>query len=210
MAWDETCLIHAEEIQSPILRFYDWSEPTATFGYFQKYHEATQLTPLRPLIRRPTGGGLVPHTNDWTYSLIFPPSAPWYRNRAMESYVQLHEWLQMAFRAVGIITHIAPAQNPEGPGRCFVGTEKHDLVLAGSKVAGAAQKRNRTGFLVQGSIQPPPTTVTRAQWGQALRATAAGAWNVRWQPWSPPPTYSHQAEDLAHNKYRDSTYNEQR
>src|SRR5688500_17905926 len=85
MAVDEALLQWVASWTRPVLRFYSWSEPAATFGYFQKYTEIERMTSLRPLVRRPTGGGLVPHDADWTYSLVFPPSADWYRLKAVES-----------------------------------------------------------------------------------------------------------------------------
>ena len=74
MALDEALLHSVAAIGQPFLRFYGWNEPAATFGYFQKYADIAAWSPLRPLIRRPTGGGLVPHDADWTYSVIIPPS----------------------------------------------------------------------------------------------------------------------------------------
>ncbi len=68
MALDEALLEAMTRLQKPVLRFYGWTEPAATFGYFQKFSDVEQATPLRPLIRRPTGGGIVPHDADWTYS----------------------------------------------------------------------------------------------------------------------------------------------
>src|SRR4051812_24857979 len=93
MALDQALLDASAEINAPILRFYGWQEPAATFGYFQHHAEIATWTPLRPLIRRPTGGGLVPHDADWTYSVIIPPTDRWYELRAVESYRRLHEWL---------------------------------------------------------------------------------------------------------------------
>src|SRR5436305_10194353 len=78
MAVDEVLLESAASFTRPVLRFYGWSEAAASFGYSQRYDEIARLTCLRPLVRRPTGGGLVPHDADWTYSLVFPPSAAWY------------------------------------------------------------------------------------------------------------------------------------
>ncbi len=86
MALDEALLENASSVGRSILRFYGWTEPAATFGYFQKYADIERWTRLRPLIRRPTGGGLVPHDADWTYSLIVPPAEPWYELSATESY----------------------------------------------------------------------------------------------------------------------------
>jgi lipoate-protein ligase A len=73
MAFDEALLEAVHLAGNPILRLYGWNEPAATFGYFQKWAEVASWIKLRPLIRRPTGGGLVPHDADWTYSLVFPP-----------------------------------------------------------------------------------------------------------------------------------------
>src|SRR5207244_2456422 len=86
MAWDEALLETAPSLGQPVLRFYGWTEAAASFGYFQKYAAVEPMTVLRPLVRRPTGGGLVPHASEWTYSLVFPPWHPWYALTAVESY----------------------------------------------------------------------------------------------------------------------------
>ena len=86
----------------PVLRFYGWTEPAATFGYFQKYADVERATRLRPLIRRPTGGGIVPHDADWTYSLVFPPGHEWHSLKAEESYRRVHEWIRSAFAKLNI------------------------------------------------------------------------------------------------------------
>ena len=59
MALDEALLQAAPRQGQAVLRFYGWTEPAASFGYFQKYAEIERLTQLCPLVRRPTGGGLV-------------------------------------------------------------------------------------------------------------------------------------------------------
>src|SRR6201996_7923753 len=85
MALDEALLEAMPRLQIPVLRFYGWIQPAATFGYFQKYEEVAVTTHLRPLIRRPTGGGIVPHDADWTYSAVFPPGHEWHALKAEES-----------------------------------------------------------------------------------------------------------------------------
>src|SRR5688500_16208358 len=100
MALDEALLDHAFAIGAPVLRLYSWSEPAATFGYSQHYRDIAEWTALRPLIRRATGGGLVPHDADWTYSLVFPPAHPWYQLRAEESYKRVHDWITASFRVL--------------------------------------------------------------------------------------------------------------
>ena len=136
MAIDEALLLHVARLGRPVLRFYGWTEPAATFGYFQKYDDIARWTNLRPLIRRPSGGGLVPHLADWTYSLAFPPSHRWYALSAEESYHDVHDWLRAGFEILGIETSLAPEAIQDAPGQCFRGAEKHDLLWHGRKVAG--------------------------------------------------------------------------
>ena len=108
MAMDEALLENAPLIGKPVLRFYGWTEPASTFGYSQKIAEVERVTMLRPLIRRPTGGGLVPHDRDWTYSAVFPPSHAWYELKATESYERIHQWIVDAFTRIGVDTRLAP------------------------------------------------------------------------------------------------------
>ena len=154
MALDEALLENAKTLGQPVLRFYDWTEPCATFGYSQKIDQIEAATKLRPLIRRCTGGGLVPHNGDWTYSLIFPPEHEWTRLAATESYQRTHKLLQTAFEKIGVETELAKSYRRSKPGECFEGHELHDLLWNGKKIAGAAQRRNRHGLLIQGSVQP--------------------------------------------------------
>jgi len=154
MALDEALLENAETLSQPVLRFYDWTEPCATFGYSQKIAQIEAATKLRPLIRRCTGGGLVPHDGDWTYSLIFPPDHEWTGLAATESYLRTHKLLQAAFEKIGVETVLADCCRRPKPGECFEGHELHDLLWNGKKIAGAAQRRNRLGLLIQGSVQP--------------------------------------------------------
>jgi lipoate-protein ligase A len=176
MAFDEALLESVSRISSPVLRLYGWTQPAATFGYFQHFAEIERATPLRPLIRRPTGGGLVPHDADWTYSLAFPAGHEWHALRAEESYHRVHEWIQSAFTHVGVQTELAPCCKKTAPGQCFVGYEKSDLLWHGKKIAGAAQRRNKLGLLIQGSVQPPPIPLQRSAWEEAMcQAAPVGA-----------------------------------
>jgi lipoate-protein ligase A len=66
MAADETLLQLADDHGRLVLRLYRWDRPAVSFGYFQSYDAIANLTPVRPLVRRLTGGGLVSHVADWT------------------------------------------------------------------------------------------------------------------------------------------------
>ncbi len=179
MALDEALLEAMPRLQAPVLRFYGWTQPAATFGYFQKFSEVEATTPLRPLIRRPTGGGIVPHTADWTYAAIFPAGHEWHSLKAEESYWRIHDWLRRAFAELKVETELAPCCKKSLPGQCFIGHEKSDLLWRGQKIAGAAQRRNKLGLLIQGSVQPP-LNLPRGAFENALRVVAEKQFGVTW------------------------------
>lgn len=200
MALDEALLEAAARLQKPVLRFYGWAELAASFGYFQKYAEVERATHLRPLIRRPTGGGIVPHDADWTYSLVFPPGHEWHSLKAEESYQRIHEWIQAAFTQLKVVSELASVCKKSAPGECFVGHVKFDLLWNGRKIAGAAQRRNKLGLLVQGSVHPP-LPLDRTAWQQAMRDVARAAFGVGWLDFEPDRPLWERAEALVRQKY---------
>lgn len=202
MAIDDASLQLVPELGRPVLRFYGWSEPAASFGYFQRYSNVEKLTQLRPLVRRPTGGGLVPHDKDWTYSVVFPPSHPWYSLKATESYRRIHEWVREAFSVLDVSAALSPAKVSGEVGQCFAGAEQFDLLHTGRKIAGAAQRRSRTGLLIQGSVQPPAGP-NRKQWEDAMCSVAAKNWGVVWEDFIASESLKELARRLAAEKYRD-------
>lgn len=208
MGLDEALLEAAPTLGRPVLRFYEWSEAAATFGYSQRYAEVARLTSLRPLVRRPTGGGLVPHDRDFTYTLVVPPSDDWYGLRARESYRRVHDWLRRAFEQLGWRTELAAVSRTDGSGQCFVGAEQFDVLWQGVKMAGAAQRRTRSGLLIQGSIQPPPDAPERGAWQAAMKRVAEEDWSVHWVPWEVPAAVLERAGQLAAEKYSQAGHNQ--
>ncbi len=208
MALDEALLESAATLGSAILRFYAWTEPAASFGYFQHYSDVARLTHLRPLVRRPTGGGIVPHDRDWTYSVIFPPAHPWYSFSAIESYRQIHEWIQRAFTWLNVSTELAPASRKAETGQCFAGYEKFDLLWHGQKIAGAAQRRTKQGLLIQGSIQPPPISLERSAWQAAVFESAPKS--PTWQNLVADTALENRTEQLVQTKYSQDSYTQKR
>ena len=210
MALDEALLEYAPEIGRPVLRFYGWREPAASFGYFQRIAEIEGATQLRPLVRRPTGGGLVPHDADWTYSVVIPPSHHWYGLRADSSYERVHRWIQAAFSSLEVPTEIAVCCRKEVPGQCFAGYEKSDLLWLARKIAGAAQRRTKSGLLIQGSVQPQPRNVTRTQWQRAMERAAESTWDSTFARWAPNEPLERRANELQSNKYSCEDHNRRR
>jgi lipoyl(octanoyl) transferase len=210
MAVDEALLEAMPRLGKPVLRFYGWTQGAASFGYFQKFCEIERATLLRPLVRRPTGGGLVPHDADWTYGLAFPTSHEWYSTSAVESYRRAHEWIRVAFAEMKISTELASCCRKSAPGQCFIGYEKFDVLWEGKKIAGAAQRRNKLGLLIQGSVQPPPLSLRRSDWEAAMREVGAKMFGADWLEWKSDEGLAARVTELVRDKYSQKSYNERR
>ncbi|MDB6167286.1 MAG: biotin/lipoate protein ligase [Verrucomicrobia bacterium] len=167
MALDFLLLQRHPRPANPRFRHYGWHRPAFTFGYAQKIAFVRGSLPTADpvdLCRRPTGGGIVDHRDDWTYSLVIPRGHPLEDLRATQSYREIHECLAAALRAQEIPAVTKPTCEPpadgggcEATGVCFQRAELHDVVheRSGEKIAGAAQKRNKHGLLCQGSLWRP-------------------------------------------------------
>jgi lipoate-protein ligase A len=152
MAIDEALL---EETTLPLLRFYRWRQAALSFGYFGRFAEASREAGDRELVRRWTGGGSVPHGQDLTYSLITPISHSVATAAPRFIYAALHRAIRDALSQEGVHAELATAAAPKISQACFANPVTDDVLLNGRKVAGAAQRRTRRGFLHQGSIQLP-------------------------------------------------------
>jgi lipoate-protein ligase A len=168
MAVDFLLLQRYPHATAPRFRHYEWRTPSCTFGYSQKIAFVRGALPpgeTLELCRRPTGGGIVDHRDDWTYALVIPRGHPLEDARATQSYREIHACLAAALRAQGVPAATKQACEPPadptqacGPaGLCFQRAELHDVIHepSGEKIAGAAQKRNKHGLLFQGSLWRP-------------------------------------------------------
>lgn len=150
MAIDEVLLRQAE---LPVLRIYHWAQPAVSFGYFGAWAAAEKAWPRRELARRWTGGGIVPHGSDFTYTLIVPASV--WRASPSNSYRLIHEQIAALLQRAGVVVKAAPQAGRKISEACFENSAEHDLLMSSQKIAGAAQRRTRFGLLHQGSIQMP-------------------------------------------------------
>src|SRR5881398_23256 len=98
MAIDEALL---EAAKVPSIRFYSWQSPALSFGYFGKFADVANYATERDLVRRWTGGGIVFHGEDLTYSIIIPASDPILGKSSTSIYAAIHEALLTALIANG-------------------------------------------------------------------------------------------------------------
>ena len=170
----------------PLLRTYRWNGPAVSLGYFDPVREARASFPDVPLVRRWTGGGMVEHGQDLTYSLIVPRElipTPW---QGTGAYRAIHAAVAEALRGCGL-EGAALASGPATPGQgalreCFRRPVDYDVLLDGRKVAGGAQRRTRRGLLHQGSIQGHSTSFAPGgTLHQAIRARLPLVFASRWE-----------------------------
>jgi lipoyl(octanoyl) transferase len=147
MATDEALL---ETATQPTIRFYRWDHPALSFGYFGKFDDVANQESERDIVRRWTGGGIVFHGEDLTYSIVIPASSPAFSESSMSIYERTHRAIQSALGSDTELASIASAKISES---CFANPVRADVLLNGRKIAGAAQRRTRRGLLQQGSIQ---------------------------------------------------------
>jgi lipoate-protein ligase A len=181
MAIDEALL---ETAVVPSIRFYRWRSPALSFGYFGKFSDVAVYAAERDLVRRWTGGGIVFHGDDLTYSIVIPASDPVFDESSIAIYEKIHRALcgalvktgQRAVVAVdpaGFSAETRAAVNASGY-NCFANPVRADVIMDGRKIAGAAQRRNRRGLLQQGSIQGFAMNTDLAQrFAQALSANCS-------------------------------------
>jgi lipoate-protein ligase A len=160
MAVDEAILeaVGAGESQ-PTLRLYAWEPPCLSLGYAQPYEDVDMsLLQARgwEIVRRPTGGRAILHTDELTYSVIGPADEYRLSGGVLESYQRLSQALLAALHLLGV-----PAQADPKPGAasdplkgpvCFEVPSNYEITVSGLKLIGSAQSRRRDSVLQHGSL----------------------------------------------------------
>ena len=158
MAIDQALL---ESAAAPLIRFYRWESPALSFGYFGRFADVADKASERDLVRRWTGGGIVFHGEDLTYSVVIPANDPVFAESSMSIYENVHRALRKALVANGQSAELALEASVVDAGKeivdrgynCFANPVRADVMIDSRKVAGAAQRRTRVGLLQQGSVQ---------------------------------------------------------
>jgi lipoate-protein ligase A len=145
----------------PILHFYEWASPTATYGHFIDLKKHIDLDHARfhhlSLAKRPTGGGIVFHIWDFAFSFLMPSFHRGCSENTLENYKFVNEVVleavkeYLSLEAVLIPDH-APLLGPDCKHFCMARPTIYDVVYQGLKIAGAAQRRTKNGYLHQGTI----------------------------------------------------------
>ena len=165
MAVDEAILEAAgRELVPPTLRLYAWSPPCLSLGFAQPATDI-DLPALKhrswDLVRRPTGGRAILHTDEITYSICGPHTEPRLAGSVLESYQRLSEALVEALQMLAIPAQVHPehARHTSQPNNssaqgpvCFEVPSSYEITAGGKKVIGSAQARKAEGVLQHGSL----------------------------------------------------------
>jgi lipoate-protein ligase A len=208
MAMDEVLLQNAEKTGTPLLRIYDWDRPSVSIGYVQRYDAAPYEK--YTIVRRPTGGGIVYHDNDLTYTAVVPAGDPICKLNRIDSYHIFHEAILKTLSEFGIEASLSPdecAPVDRAAMRCFTTPTRYDVVAGGRKYAGAAQRRTKDGILHQGSIDLTMLECDKKLLTKKLLAAFEKQFNMNFIDFEPDSGLLEKAAELAGKKYALENWN---
>jgi lipoyl(octanoyl) transferase len=184
MALDEALLSCFDAQHSlPVLRLYGWEPPALSVGRYQDAAAALDLELCAadgiPVVRRMTGGGIIFHASELTYSIVCAPEHIGGEVVGVkDGFRRLCSFLLGTYQRLGLDAAFATDRNLDGAvlgqrtAFCFAGKEDFDVLVNGQKIGGNAQRRLRGAILQHGSIP----LESRVQQGlRYLREPAPGA-----------------------------------
>mgnify|MGYP003667378661 CR=1 FL=1 len=238
MAIDQALLESVDRDAVPTLRFYTWSEPTVSLGYFQKARDRLAHSPSAKcaFVRRATGGGAIVHHNELTYSFVWPLEyVP--AGAKSELYQQTHQAIIESLGRFGVSATryadwgdqaVQTATSNEkrcDPFLCFQRRTDEDLVVAGYKVCGSAQRTSRKAVLQHGSIlldvsphapelpgvvNVTPHAIAPQELAETLASSMAKAFGMKFDKFSLNETLIQRAKQIQATRFGQLDWNEKR
>ncbi len=144
----------------PTLRFYSWSPPSVSLGYFQPTLEEVNVEACRrysvDIVRRPTGGKAVLHENDLTYAVIASECNSLFPPDILGTYKVISSCIAGGLSELGIDAEMEGEkranQDDSLKAACFSSPSRYELLVKKKKICGSAQLRSKGVFLQHGSI----------------------------------------------------------
>jgi lipoyl(octanoyl) transferase len=159
MAIDEALFQAYEPGRSmPIFRVYAWNPAAFSIGLSQ---DPVALLDIKEceragigFVRRMTGGGVIFHDKELTYSIICSEKDIEKTYFAKEVYRTLCSFLIRAYQNMGLDAGFSLISDkpPKSGWVCFKQKERYDIVVNGKKIGGNAQRRKRDLIFQHGSI----------------------------------------------------------
>jgi len=160
MAIDEALLEAVEAGEAPpTLRLYAWEPPCLSLGVAQPAADV-DLAALRragwDLVRRPTGGRAILHTDEMTYSIVAGIDEPLVAGGILPSYRRMSRGLLAALAELGLATRATKGEGhdpgPSGNPVCFENPGAYEITAGERKLIGSAQVRRKRGVLQHGTL----------------------------------------------------------
>jgi lipoate-protein ligase A len=159
MALDEAIMEAVAAGQAPpTLRFYQWSPACLSLGKRQPL-DGVELARCGAdgvdVVRRPTGGFAILHTDELTYSIATLPSDPRAEGAILDAYRKLSRGLLAGLHQLGVraaMNPVHPAGSATASGACFEAPSAYEIVVGGRKLIGSAQTRPGGRVLQHGSL----------------------------------------------------------
>lgn len=163
MRIDQELLMQLDQSRGPILHFYEWKNPSITYGYFIQPDTLLNFSQLQKkgidIARRPTGGGIVFHLWDFAFSVLIPSHFSKFSENSLENYAFINQAVLKVVEEfledrlpLELTPNDALALDASCNHFCMAKPTKYDVVFHGKKIAGAAQRKIKEGFLHQGTI----------------------------------------------------------
>ncbi len=175
MAIDRALAASVQAGAAPALRFYYWEPPCLSFGRNQVaaglYDAAAAAARGIDIVRRPTGGRAVLHDRELTYCVAVPVGL---LGSPRQTYAAINRALVAGLRRLGVAARVVegvgsdassgdfdpetlaqprpPAAAALGTAPCFDTPAPGEVVVAGRKLVGSAQRREGRVLLQHGSL----------------------------------------------------------
>lgn len=201
---------------SYVLRFYNWKSPGITFGYSQRRKAVTEAvtaagSAITDIVRRPTGGGIVFHEKDLTFSFIFHSPGVYFEPGKI--YDRLHKAINSEYARLGISFDLLnedtkdyavndPVMN------CFAKPVNMDILYNGKKVLGGALRKLGDYMLYQASFQAPDARSNSELHRNAMIKSLGGEFGLQWETAAMPEAAKKRAGELTEGKYATAAWNE--
>ncbi|MBK8047717.1 MAG: lipoate--protein ligase family protein [Anaerolineales bacterium] len=170
----------AADLGPPVLRFYRWLPPAVSLGRHQAFTDIDTETVRKrgyEIVRRPTGGRAILHTDEFTYSVAAKADEPRLAGGVMDAYLSISNALVAGLQNLGVAAEKAPGTVRVGSdisAACFEAPSAYEITAGGRKLMGSAQSR-RAGYVLQHGSLPLMGDITRLIDVLALDAARAAA-----------------------------------
>lgn len=146
---------------SPTLRLYSWAIPCLSLGYSQPFDDVDSASLQKKgwdVVRRPTGGRAILHTDELTYAIIGNQNEPILTGSVLDTYQRIAQVLLEFLSALGIYAQSSDVldenqnNNSSHDPVCFEIPSNYEITTRGKKIIGSAQARRRDGVLQHGTF----------------------------------------------------------